>query len=96
MKYIVVNLHFRQLVHRPETSTLNVPKTTFPHKSNKIVNIVSKNSLKKVKGIFSECVSFKRRHRLQTMKSYDKFYFYKFMARNNISPEKKQKQKQRI
>ena len=25
------------------------------------------------------------------MKSYDEFYFYKFIARNNISPEKELK-----
>ena len=61
MKYIGVNLHFLQFVHRSETSSLNVLKTTVAHKSNKIIIMLKKDSLNKVRGIFSECVSFKRR-----------------------------------
>ena len=65
MKYIGVNLQSLQFVHRSETSTLNVLKTTVAHKSNKIIIMLKKKeSLNKVRGIFLECASFKRRHRL--------------------------------
>ena len=64
MKYIGVNLHFLQFVHRSETSTLNVLKTTVLHNSNKIINMLKKDSLNKVRGIFPEYVSFKRHLRL--------------------------------
>ena len=41
-KYIGVNLHILQFVHRSEASTLNVLKMTFPHQSNKIINMLKK------------------------------------------------------
>ena len=44
MKCIGVNLHFLQFVHRSETSSLNVLKTTAAHKSNKIIIMLKKDS----------------------------------------------------
>ena len=92
IKYIGVNLQFLQFVHRSVTSTLNVLKTTVPHNSNKIINIIKKIVWIRLEEYFQNVFTLKD---VSGYKKWNRMMIFIFINlwRKRINEIKKQQQR---